>query len=433
MIDIQNMLNKHHDISAWVIREKINRSLELFFVKDRLDMNRRADTHEFDISVYVDFEEQDTKYKGHADFTVGVSDTAEEIEEKIDSAVFSAKFVKNKWYDLPTNPSDFCEKKVAFSNIEDLKTKYGELQSIIYRDYGFTSRVNSCEIFGIEGTRRVITSKGTDLSYPYSEFTFEIVTDCDTGKEPVEIFNGYYLTHISTDQIEKIVKQQLMETEGRSRAVRNLKMENQRVILSGDAVEEFLSFYAEQATDSAIYNGVSLAKRGELFQSEQAAEKISIVMNPALSGSIDAKPVDHEGKILSSYPLFEDGAVKNIRTSARYSHYLGIENIGYCTTFEVRGGEHPLSDYLDQEYIEILAFSSFLTDFSTGDFGGEFRLAKHVKEGKITYLTGGAISENIIKIQNSMRFSKELQERRRSVAPKAIILDGITVSGENEC
>lgn len=427
---IIKILQNNNKISAWTLSEKIDSSMELFFIKDKLDINRSADTHEFDIRVYVDFEENGEKYRGHATIAVGTSANEDEIKAKIEDAVFSAGFVKNKWYDLPVNADNTYEPNVKFNNLSDLKERYGEVHSALFRDYGTESKVNSCEIFAIEGSRRVVTSKGTDVSYPYSEFTFEIVTDSDKGAEPVEIFNGYYLTHIDIAHIEEIVKRQLEETEGRSKAVRNPKLENRRVIISGDAVEEFISYYLDHASDARIYSGISLAKLGEVFGDPSAAQKINIRINPSLSCSKDARPVDGEGKILSAYTLYKDSVVENIRTTARFSHYLNIPNIGSASTFEADGGDTSIAEYMQGDYIEILAFSSFIVEPSTGDFGGEFRLAKMVENGKTSYITGGSISENIMKIGSKLRFSKELTERRSSISPKALIIEGITVAGE---
>ncbi len=426
---IRELLNRD-DISAWTIAEEKYSSSELFFIRENLDMNRLAEVHEFRVCVYVDFEQADEKYKGDAVFLVGISDSKEEIQKKIDDAVFSAGFVKNKWYDLPCNDETKYLTLKAFENRKELQEKYDEIHRTIYKSYPYSAKVNSCEIFSREGFCRVITSKGTDITYPHGEFFFELVTDSNEGEEPIEIFNDYSLTHIDIAEIEKIVDKQLMETDGRSRAIRNRKLEDQRVIISGDAVEEFFFFYVDQASDSWIYQGGSRAKLHENFLSPDAQEKLNIRMNPALENSIYAKPVDREGKILSGYTLYEAGKVQNLRTSARYSHYMGIENMGSCSTFEMDGGKNSLSDYLKGDYIEILAFSSFIMDPTTGDFGGEFRLAKWVKDGEIHFITGGAISENIFKIQNQMHFSKELEQRKYSITPKAIILDNVTVSGQ---
>lgn len=428
--EIVEILKGEGKISAWKVSENRNSSAELFFIQDRLDMNRSANTHEFSVSVYKDFIEEGIEYRGDASCIIGISDEESEIRKKIEDALFSASFVKNKWYDLPSNHNELPLEIKKFDNLSDLEDRFSEIHKIIYDDYGYASKVNSCEIFAIEGTRRIITSKGTDVLYPYSEFTFEVVTDCNTGSEPVEIFNGYYLTHIDTDRIREIISKQLMETEGRSRAVRNPKMTNQRVILSGDAVEDFFTFYLSQASDYFVYSGISNARPGENFQKEDAKEKISLVLNPALDCSIEARPVDSEGKILKRYELYRDGKTVNLKTSARFSHYLGVEHLGNCFTFEVKGGDTELREYMSEDYIEILAFSSFNLDEETGDFGGEFRLARQVKNGELSFITGGSISENIMKIQNSMRFSKEITERKSSKAPKAIIIDGITVAGE---
>lgn len=429
LLEIKKLLENNTKISAWVINENISSSSELFFIKNKLDMNRACDTKEYHISIYVDFKENDILYKGDSIVVISASDSIEEIQTKIDDAVFYAGFVKNKWYDLPTNETNAIKKINSFKNLSILKKDYEKIFNVFFKDYGYESKVNSCEIFAIEGLKRVISSKGTDVSFPYSRFIFELVTDCETGLEPVEIFNGYYLTEIDLELIEVFIKKQLSETYERSKAVRNEKLENKRVIISGNAVEEFLKFYIDQATDSSIYQKISKAKLNENFFNN-SKEKLNIVMNPYLSSSINSMPVDAQGKILKPYVLYEDGVLKNLKTSARYSHYLNVDNLGNVNTFEVKGGEVSLNEYIKDNYIEIMEFSSFIMDTNTGDFGGEFRLAKVVENGKETFITGGAISENIFDIQNEMLFSKETLVYKSSICPKAIILDNITVSGK---
>ncbi|NLP21225.1 MAG: peptidase [Erysipelotrichaceae bacterium] len=429
LLEIKKLLENNTKISAWVINENISSSSELFFIKDKLDMNRACDTKEYHISIYVDFKENDILYKGDSIVVVSASDSIEEIQTKINDAVFYAEFVKNKWYDLPTNESNVIKGINSFKNLSILKKDYETIFNVFFKDYGYESKVNSCEIFAIEGLKRVISSKGTDVSFPYSRFIFELVTDCETGFEPVEIFNGYYLTEIDLELIEVLIKKQLSETYERSKAIRNEKLENKRVIISGNAVEEFLKFYIDQATDSSIYQKISKAKLNENFFNN-SKEKLNIVMNPYLSSSINSMPVDAQGKILKPYVLYEDGVLKNLKTSARFSHYLNVDNLGNVNTFEVKGGEVSLNEYIKDDYIEIMEFSSFIMDTNTGDFGGEFRLAKVVENGKESFITGGAISENIFDIQNEMLFSKETLVYKSSICPKAIILDNITVSGK---
>ncbi len=427
---IQSLLGKLPSLSAWIITAEEKRTAEVFLIKDKVDMNRACDTLEYSIKLFVDFEENGKRYKGDATAVVGASDSAKEIEEKLQKTALAAGFVKNPWYDLPENEDIAVLKPKAYPLLSDFKAKFEEIHRILYKPYPYQSKVNSCELFASESKLHVRSSKGVDVGYERSLFSFEVVTDSEQGAEPVEIFNGYELSNIDLAEIERIVDKQLMETEGRALATRNIKMENMRVVLSGDAVEELLYFYWEQASARTIYQQVSRAKIGDNFFGKDAVENFNMRINPALKNAVNPAPVDGEGKKLQAYTLYENGVVKNLLGNAKFAQYLHVANRGYCNIFEVDGGKQSLSAYLQGEYVEILAFSSFLMDETTGDFGGEFRLAKHIKDGVARYITGGSISENLFRLQDSMRLSKELQARKHSLAPAAVILDGVTVAGE---
>lgn len=426
---IRQQLEQNAKVSAWSIKEDRSRSKELFFIKNKLDMNRAVEVLEFHVCVYVDFEEGETRYKGDANVLISASDTEEEIAAKIDKAVFAAGFVKNKWYDLPEDDGDSYPELPRYDNVSDLKARYDDLYDVLFKSYPYRSKVNSCEVFATTAEQRVVTSKGCDVTYPHNHWMFELVTDDSEGEEPVEIFNDYDLTRMDLEQIESIVDRQLMETEGRSLAVRNEKIDKIRIILTGDAVESLLEFYVSQATDWMIYSNISRVRKGEYFVSESARQKLNVTMNPELTFSIYSKPVDEEGRRLKPFVLFKDGVAENIRSSARYSHYLDIPHTGMVQPFEVEAGVCPIDDYSTGDYLELIAFSSFNMDPTTGDFGGEFRLAKLVRNSQMSWVTGGAISENIFDVQDRMVFSARQIRRKNSLTPEAIIIDGVTVSG----
>ncbi len=430
MIDkIVNIVKNNTELSDYVLTQSVTSSKELFLIKDQLDMNRGTDIEEYTLTVYVDFEEDGVMYRGDSLVNMSRLDSEEEIQEKIDMAVRSAKYIKNKWYPLTKNDDNNYSELEEFDNMQTLSDNYARLNEVIYKDYGFDSRVNSCEIFAVDGYKRVVSSNGTDCKYKVGEFTFEIVTDCNTGSEPVEIFNGYYLTDMNLEKIEKIVKDQLLQTDARSKSKRVEQMSNLNVLLRGDAVEELLDFYLTQASALSIYTKVSRAEIGKSLQSEDAITKLNIKVNPFLKNSIYRRLVDSQATKLSKFNLFEEGVCKNLVSDAMYSHYLGVENKGNVSTFEVAGGEKSVDEFLSEDHLEIITFSSFNLDSTSGDFGGEFRLAKLQINGEVSYITGGAISENIFDVQNRMEFSKELVERKTSLAPEAIRFHVNSVSG----
>ena len=90
---IKAILNSKKNISAWIISESKSSSAELFFVKDRLDMNRATDVHEYALKLFVDFTEENIKYRGDASVLISPADSDTELEQKIERAAFSTSFV----------------------------------------------------------------------------------------------------------------------------------------------------------------------------------------------------------------------------------------------------------------------------------------------------------------------------------------------------
>lgn len=426
---ILNILKKK-ELAGWIVTEEQLASTELFFVKNKLDQNRLCETTETTVEVFVDFEEAGAdgveRYKGKAEALLSAGDSPEEIEARIDNAIVSARFVKNKWYPMATNDAQAKvtseQSHTEPSNTETLKTQYDALYEALFTDYGMSSQVNSVELFAVDGTRHVKTSTGTEVTYPVHRFVFELVTDAEGATESVEIFNDYTFGLLDVEQVRDVVKTQLADTEARAAAVKAPKLENINVILRGSAVEDLLSTYVVQASDEAVYNGFSRAKIGERFTGEDALQPLNIRMDPTLSHAVAKAPIDKDGVLLHSYDLYRDSVVQNFRTSQQFSSYMDRENIGSPIPFVVEGSDTPYDAFLDEDYLEIYVFSSFVASPIEGDFGGEYRLAKLVQNGKTTYITGGSLSENLFDAQDRMVFSKECEKRENSLAPKAILI-----------
>lgn len=426
---ILNILKKK-ELAGWIVTEEQLASTELFFVKNKLDQNRLCETTETTVEVFVDFEEAGAdgveRYKGKAEALLSAGDSPEEIEARIDNAIVSARFVKNKWYPIASNDAQAKvtseQSHTEPSNTETLKTQYDALYEVLFTDYGMSSQVNSVELFAVDGTRHVKTSTGTEVTYPVHRFVFELVTDAEGATESVEIFNDYTFGLLDVEQVRDVVKTQLADTEARAAAVKAPKLENINVILRGSAVEDLLRLYVVQASDEAVYNGFSRAKIGERFTGEDALQPLNIRMDPTLSHAVAKAPIDKDGVLLHPYDLYRDSVVQNFRTSQQFSSYMDRENIGSPIPFVVEGSDTPYDAFLDEDYLEIYVFSSFVASPIEGDFGGEYRLAKLVQNGKTTYITGGSLSENLFDAQDRMVFSKECEKRENSLAPKAILI-----------
>lgn len=427
-------------IQDWVLKSEVTDSQELFFVKDRLDMNRRADTKEYALTVYVDHEEEKEglvdKTRGSSTAQFGPDDSDEEIVEKIARAGEEASYIKNPWFPLPDNGGEPGHDMVQASTIHEFSHKHEEVFQAFFADRGGLAKVNSAEIFCQDVQVRLASSQGLRTSYPANLFQFELVTDAEGKNDPVEVFRIYTLSGPDVDKIREVVDAQLEETQARAQADQAQAMEDVTVAITGDEVEDFFKMYTSRLSAMSVYNGLSKEEPGLAFAHDQEGpevkDPVSLRLNPFLAHSPYAVPVDSYGTLLAPYPLLDKGQVMNLASSAPHSYYLGMENKGKCSTFEVDGGSADLDKAMKEDHLEIIKFSSF--DFSplTGNFGGEFRLAKLVKEGKESYISGGSISVNLFKSADKISYSKETVQRPRSITPKAILIQGVQLAGEGE-
>lgn len=55
---------KNVGITTYLINENQEESVELFFVKKNLDMRRRKDVTKYNVTVYHDFQDGETKMRG---------------------------------------------------------------------------------------------------------------------------------------------------------------------------------------------------------------------------------------------------------------------------------------------------------------------------------------------------------------------------------
>lgn len=416
---IKNILDNNKEVSDYIIKYVETESKEVFLIEDKIDMNRYCLSKEYLVKIYVDFD----VYRGNASVNITVSDSFSEIEAKIKSAISDAKYVRNKFYPLPFGKKIM---PMASSNVvSKFKENFDAIYDVFFREKNQKVKINSLELFAKEKKIRLLASNGVDTSYGTSNFLFELVTEAKSEDEDVEIFNFYSLSDIKLDEIKDIIQRQVLETEKRCIAKKNLGMQNTKLILSSNDVENFFAFYLAQASDQMIFNKISKAKLGEKFLI--GAEKINLRINPFLANAVDRRPVDDEANALVPYVLYKDNVLVNLISGAKYSHYLGIENLGSSKVFELDGGRFSEAELRQGNYIEILAFSSFFMDETTGDFGGEFRLARQVKDGIESFITSGSISLNIFDLAEKMFFSSETKPRFNSLAPCIVVFEDVNI------
>lgn len=423
---IVKLLKENKDLSSYSIVLSNTVSKEAFFVKDKLDMNRGKEVFHVLLTVYKDFELDGKKYRGSATCKISPQDTDEIIRQKIADSVFAAGFVKNEWYPLPKNIECKTNSKIEHKELLDSILK---MKNSVYAKNETKANINSVEFFASSSLVEVVNSEGVDVSFIENKNEAEVITD-SKGVEEVEIYGYEAYGKVNENSLKEVVQEQLNNTGERAVATKAKHIDSINVILRGSAVPSFFNFYITQTSSSNVYSGQSRAKRGENFQGEVKGDALNISLEPNLENAVHSSDYDREGNHLKNTVLYENGVVKTYHGGMRYAHYLDIEATGNIANVEVASGSLSYEkDMKVKPYVEILMFSDFFMDATTGNFGGEFRLARYFDGKETRSITGGSISGNMFKVQTEMYFSKEIMIKDAYKGPKAVFLPNMEIVG----
>ncbi|MFW6172847.1 MAG: metallopeptidase TldD-related protein [Elusimicrobiota bacterium] len=425
---LKDILSKSKNIDGWKIVEDNVEDRELFFIKKKLDMNRAKKIRNFYLTVYKDFEENGKKYRGSAEVKVHPTMNDKEIEEVIDNSTYSAKFVKNPWYPI-VKPVD--EDSTDYNEDIVFEKLYSLAESLYSSDMYKEGWINSSEFFLNHIKRRIVNSHGVDCSYEKNRlFTEYVTTWKNKEKEEFELYWQILTSKFSEIFIRKRSNDSLLQTAYRANATTTPSDENIPVLISGNNMLSLISMFLAKASARMIYEKISTFSIGDNVQGEEIqGDTLSITIDPSIEGSYYSVPYDKDGLPLEKVNVIENGVIKRLWGSTRYSYYMNTEPTGSITNIFVEPGQISLDNLRSNKYLEVREFSDFQTDHTTGDFGGEIRLGWYCDGKNRIPVTGGSISGNLDDIKKDFLLSSETLTAKNYSGPFAIKLNNISISG----
>lgn len=427
---IKNLLNSK-DISGYKIIETETESVELFFIKKNLDMDRSKKVKYFSITLYKDFEEDGKKFKGSSSCNIYPTMTEEEIDEILNDASLAASFVKNEFYPLPNKSAKTPVIQQSNFSSSPLSHWIPDLTEAIFKyDNYEKGGINSSELFLNKVYTRIVNSKGIDVSYEKYCGELEFIVNFKEDKEEIELYKNIEFSDFDPDSISKAVKEMLDLAHEKAIAETTVKSGKYTVLLTGSALGEIFNYYFDKADVSKVYSHISELKIGENIQgTDVKGDVVNICLDPTMKNSTYSVPYDNDGLTLSKITLYENGVLKQYHGSNRYSHYLNVESTGNIKNIDIKGGSKSIEELKKDPYVELISFSDFQLDSVTGDFAGEIRLGWFYDGEKTIPITGGSVSGNINEVQKHMYLSKELQEFNGFKGPKTIQIFNISIAG----
>lgn len=424
MRNIEKILQGYPEINDYTIRSRHTQSAEWFFIGDKLDQSRRKEVSYTTLKLFID--DKAAKTRGNAEITLYPTHTVEEIKALIHEAVLSAKLIKNEFYALP------IEKELDYK--KDVKENIVEAGLEII-DFIFDTakkakgELNSVEVFVNHNRVEFLNKNGLHLNYSTQDCYLEVIVNAQTPTQEIELYKEYNFGALNKESLANQFNALFTEAKDRANALPTPKLETADLILSNDNVEALLGVYESSTNAASLYNHMSNFTMGQNLQENATGDTIELTMLSSLEGSIYNTPIDSDGVILKSSKVIENGVFTKAWGDARHSYYMGLEPTGSLRNVSFKGGSKSIKELEASDALEVLDFSSFIVDGSTGDFSGEIRLGYTISKGQKTAISGGSISGNLLALHGSLYLSKETQRSNRFEGPIKLRLNGVSVAG----
>ena len=420
MIDIwMSCLKANEEISAYEVSTKHTKSVQLFYVLNKLETNRYCENDDISVTLYLDHE----NYRGSANFVVNSADNVFTINKKIADALKIAKTINNPFFKLAQRQDD----PEVIESIEEFdlsKVASKVMDAIVKADTYEDGWINSTEIFVNDIKVSYLNSNNLLQSYHKCYLEVELIpTWRNQEKEEFELYLDFTRMDENYKEITKTVDDILKRAAWRSKAIafNPETMPYEGVTVCDDMLETIMANFKDDINYGTIFTKANHYQKGD----EITPYPLSFKMKAGIKGASASRPFDESGISLKDLPIIEDGKVVEYWGGNRFGQYLGIEKpSGNYAVYEVTSTN--TYDEIKGPYFELLNFSSPQLDATSGYFGGEVRLALyHDADGNITPVSGLSLAGNIYEAIKTASFAKKMITSAVYHGPKAMYLKDI--------
>lgn len=429
---LQRLLSGIRELSGWRINQRQIEGRELFFIRRDVDMQRSKDVDHISLTVYRDFEEGGTSYRGSVVVQIHPTHSDEQLRASIEQSLNSARYVRNESYPLAEPGSRIVRMPESGFAARPLEQWLPLMAEAVYaQEEGQEARINSSEFFLNRIHARIVNSSGLDVSYLSHSAYVELIVESSGSAGEVELYRELSFSDFDADALGAEVSAQLRHCRDRASARPTPHLKRAAVVITGEPVADFFNYYLLRSAARSVYSGVSTAKVGESIQGERiSGESLNLTLEPLLENSPQSAPVDADGFALASTPVVRDSRLERYWGPLRFCHYLGVPATGSIGNVSVQPGSRADEELRREPHLEVVYFSDFVTEPLTGDFGGEIRLGYYQDaDGNRTPVTGGSVSGNVLDVQQRMYFSRQIQNCAGFRGPQSILLPEVNVAG----
>ncbi len=425
MLDtIIDILKRTEGLSGWKVIADKTTAEELFFIKDKIEMNRAKDVTGYHVTLYRDFDDHGVTMRGSADVAIHPSMSDEEMRSTIRQGLLGAGFVKNPWYPLVAKTDGSRDDVRQENDLGAIAAGLGGLPR------AGKTWLSTMEIFLNKTTRRIVNSEGLDVAFAFPHGMVEMIATSRGAQEEVELFDDFRFSTVTAEKILAAVDSLLRLVAERSNASPTPCVKDMPVILSGAPLPTFMNYFVFHSSAENKYKRHTTKEVGDRFARDgDPGDPVTLRIDPLLPGASNTLPYDRDGMRVAAASIIDNGTLRRLWGDTRFSHYLKIEPTGGLTNVAFSSGGTSCDELRIAPCLELVSFSDFQMNPLTGDFGGEIRLGWRHEDGKRKAVTGGSLSGNMNDCGGRLMLSRETMLKDNYHGPQAVRLTGVNVAG----
>ena len=400
-------LEARRDLLGWTAVGRRLRGEQLFSGRRAIEARRSIESDTVSLEVLCPSDGSAPPMCGAASVTLAAG---EDPRPAIDFAVRAASRTRNPLYELPP-PATMPDVPLDDPEISDLEeTALGLHQRLLSGAAADSeARLALAEWFVEREEVRLVNSRGLEAHQTRSEISLEWIVLAGDGDGRVETTLDLTRRRLADVDVERLWSEVARQTADRQRAG-PAPMYEGPVVLRGRALATFLhsGTIATLASGRARYAGFSHWEPGKsVFRGPVAGDPLTLWTSRMVPYGVHAGRFDSEGLPGQRVLLIRDGVLQTYSAGQRYATYLGVPATGAFGDIELPPGRTPQADLLADPHVEIIWWSWFSPNPTTGDFASEIRLGYVVDGDRRTPFTGGLLIGNVLDGLANVRWSAE--------------------------
>lgn len=423
MKTIAELLCANEKVSGYKINIHKKESMELFFVKGKLETVRRTNTCDKEVTVYVDHGE----FKGDAQFFVYPATTGAQLEARIQEAVEKALLINNRNYELPAAETGEYAVESNFADYDSAELATMISKAVFDANTVENASLNSVEVFINKHTETVTNSNGLHKTQIRYDAMVEAIPTYNGENMSVELYEQYNFGSLDLKDLHDEIAGKMAEVKARFEAVKPEYPLSGTVILNKHELASLFFNIASDLNFATVYSHSNLWNKGDAIQKDPQGDTIGITMAGQVAGSTRSSRFDNDGLSLGSVRIVDGGKAVAYYGSNRFGQYLGEVPTGEMRCLMVDAGTASEEVFTAGRYLEVVSMSGLQVDFYNDYIGGEVRLAYYHDGEKTLPVTGVSISGKLSQVLETVRLSGETAVYGGYTGPAKAALQDMTI------